>query len=103
MEKPASQGAPEARASRPVPTAEGKMSTSAKLSLAEIAMQLRDEQLSARIVHYKGEMETSPELDAVTAQVIAELKMLQGSARPVSTPGVTDRSQVEIDLIASFD
>jgi hypothetical protein len=102
MDKPASHGVLEARASRPLPTAEGKMSTSAKMSLADIAMQLRDEQLQARIVHYKGEMETSPELDAVTAQVIAELKMLQGSARPPAAPGVTDRSQTEIDLIATL-
>jgi hypothetical protein len=77
------------------------MSTSAKMSLAQIAMQLRDEQLSARIVHYKGELETSPELDAVTAQVIAELKMLQRAAGPAAaTP--SDRSQVEIDLIGSL-
>ncbi len=79
------------------------MSTSAKLGLAEIAMQLRDEQLQARIVHYKGEMETSPELDAVTAQVIAELKMLQRAHTPQQkAPGDGDRSQVEIDLIATL-
>jgi hypothetical protein len=80
-----------------------KMSTSAKLGLAEIAMQLRDEQLQARVVHYKGELETSPELDAVTAQVIAELKMLQRAGAPAQ-PRVeqTDRSQVEIDLIATL-
>ncbi len=88
---------------RPVPSAEGKMSTSAKLSLAEIAMQLRDEQLQARVVHYKGELETSPELDAVTAQVIAELKMLQRSVPGREAgPAETDRSQVEIDLIATL-
>lgn len=87
----------------PVPSSEGKMSTSAKISLAEIALQLRDEQLQARVVHYKGELETSPELDAVTAQVIAELKMLQRSvpSRPAA-PLETDRSQVEIDLIATL-
>ena len=78
------------------------MSTSAKMSLAEIAMQLRDEQLQARVVHYKGELETSPELDAVTAQVIAELKMLQGAGRPAQAPRETDRSQVEIDLISTL-
>ena len=87
---------------KPLPSAEGKMSTSAKLSLAEIAMQLRDEQLEARIVHYKGELETSPELDAVTAQVIAELKALQRSVPRQAAPLETDRSQVEIDLIATL-
>jgi len=86
----------------PRPSAEGKMSTSAKLGLAEIAMQLRDEQLQARVVHYKGELETSPELDAVTAQVIAELKMLQRAHVPAQQPRETDRSQVEIDLIATL-
>jgi hypothetical protein len=88
---------------KPVPSAEGKMSTHAKLSLAEIAMQLRDEQLKARVVHYKGELETSPELDAVTAQVVAELQMLQRAApaRPAA-PLETDRSQVEIDLIGTL-
>ncbi len=80
-----------------------KMSTSAKLGLAEIAMQLRDEQLQARVVHYKGELETSPELDAVTAQVIAELKMLQRAGTPQAREPVdADRSQVEIDLIATL-
>ena len=78
------------------------MSTSAKLSLAEIAMQLRDEQINARVVHYKGELETSPELDAVTAQVIAELKMLQKAAPAKPPAPALDRSQVEIDLIATL-
>jgi hypothetical protein len=79
------------------------MSTSAKLSLAEIALQLRDEQLQARVVHYKGELETSPELDAVTAQVIADLKMLQRAAPTrAHAPVETDRTQVEIDLIATL-
>jgi len=88
---------------KPVPSAEGKMSTGAKLSLAEIALQLRDEQLEARVVHYKGELETSPELDAVTAQVIAELQLLQRSVpKRDAAPLETDRSQVEIDLIATL-
>jgi hypothetical protein len=80
----------------------GKMSTSAKMSLAEIALQLRDEQLQARVVHYKEELQTSPELDAVTAQVIAELKMLQKAGSPKQQTPQTDRSQVEIDLIATL-
>jgi hypothetical protein len=92
---------PPPSAALPQPSAEGKMSTSAKMSLAQIAMQLRDEQLQARVVHYKGELETSPELDAVTAQVIAELKMLQRAAGPAVAPQ-HDRSQVEIDLIGSL-
>ena len=81
------------------------MSTSAKLSLAQIAMALRDEQLSARVVHYKEELETNAELDAVTAQVIAELQMLQRAASPKSSMPVSspeDRAQLEIDLIANL-
>jgi hypothetical protein len=87
----------------------GTMSTSAKMSLAQIAMALREEQLQAKVVHYKQELETSPELDAVTAQVIAELQMLQraaagGGAGPASlkSPPTQDRAALEIELIGSL-
>jgi hypothetical protein len=46
-----------------VPTAEGMMSTGAKMSLADTELQLRDEQL-----------------DAITAQVVAEWQTLQKKA-----------------------
>jgi hypothetical protein len=81
------------------------MSTSAKMSLADIALALRDEQLQAKVVHYKAELETSPELDAVTQQVIAELQGLQAAARaaaPSAPPPGDDRAQLEIDLIQSL-
>ncbi len=80
------------------------MSTRAKMSLADIALQLRDEQLQARIVHYKADLETSPELDAVTAAVVAELKALQkaAGAAPPGRPPRADRAQVEIELISSL-
>ncbi len=67
-------------AAEPVPSAEGVMSTGAKMSLADIALQLREEQIEARVIHYKAELATSPELDAITAQVVAELKALQKTA-----------------------
>ena len=70
------------------------MSTRAKMSLADIALQLRDEQLQARIVHYKAELETSPELDAITAGVVAELKALQiaaGGKHASAPPPAADR------------
>jgi hypothetical protein len=89
----------------PVPPAQGNMSTSAKMSLAEIALQLRDEQLKAHVVHYKQELETNAELDAVTAQVIAELQMLQRAAQPpqsTSLPKPEDRAQIEIELIGNL-
>ncbi len=81
------------------------MSTRAKMSLADIALQLRDEQLQARIVHYKAELETSPELDAVTAGVVAELKALQVAAsgkNASAPPPAADRSQIEIELISNL-
>jgi hypothetical protein len=90
---------------RPVPTPEGFMTTAAKISLADIALQLRDEQLEAKVVHYKADLATNAELDAVTAQVIAELHNLQATARPgrSSTPNLAgDRAQIEIELIQNL-
>lgn len=81
------------------------MSTRAKLSLADIALQLRDEQLQARIVHYKAELETSPELDAVTAGVVAELQAMQKAHAPKvpsARPPAADKAQIEIELIGNL-
>lgn len=38
-----------------------------------------NEQIQARIVHYRGDLETNSELDAITAQVVAQLKAVQGA------------------------
>ena len=82
------------------------MSTSAKMSLADVAMALRDEQLQAKVVHYKAELETSPELDAVTQQVIQELQSLQEAVRRAAPrshpPPGNDRAQLEIELIQTL-
>lgn len=81
------------------------MSTHAKMSLADMALALRDEQLQAKVVLYKAELQTSPELDAVTQQVINELQGLQAAARanaPSRPPAAEDRAQLEIDLIQSL-
>ncbi|HEX3774621.1 MAG TPA: hypothetical protein VHV51_09165 [Polyangiaceae bacterium] len=56
------------------------MSEGQKESLALQALGLLNEQVQARIVHYKSELETSPELDAITAQVVAQLKAMQAVA-----------------------
>jgi hypothetical protein len=72
------------------------------MSLADIALALRDEQLDARVAHYKPELETSPELDAITAQVVAELQQLRGARAPSERPQVADRAQIEIELIRSL-
>ncbi|MBN9159562.1 MAG: hypothetical protein J0I07_01255, partial [Myxococcales bacterium] len=90
--------APKAAGTAPIPTPDGFMSTSAKMSLADVALQLRDEQLQAKVVHYKADLETNAELDAVTAQVIADLQSLQAEARrvgPSSRPdAMADRAQI---------
>jgi hypothetical protein len=93
---------PQSRA--PMPSDEGFMSTTAKMSLADVACALRDEQLQARIAHYRADLETNPELDAITAQVVAELQQLQKkSARdPSVPPPPADRTQIEIELIDSL-
>jgi hypothetical protein len=85
------------------------MSTQNKMSLADIALALRDEQLEARVVHYKEELQTSPELDAITAHVVAQLKEMQAVAKHSHTAsgkmiaaaaqGSVDRAQLEIELI----
>jgi hypothetical protein len=56
------------------------MSTGQKEALALQALGLLQEQVQARIVHYKGDMETNAELDAITAEVVAQLKAMQAVA-----------------------
>jgi hypothetical protein len=66
--------------------------------LAELAMVLREEQIQARIVHYKAEMETSPELDAITAQVVEQLKALQRELavqKPSENRGNIEQEQIQ--------
>jgi hypothetical protein len=93
--------------SAPIPTSDGFMSTEAKMSLADVALALRDEQLEAKVVTYKGELATNPELDAVTAQVIQELQSLQAAGRAAAQAAArpaaeSDRAQLEIELIQSL-
>ncbi len=91
---------------KPLPNSDGYMSTAAKLSLADIALALRDEQLEAKVVHYRADLETNAELDAVTAQVVAELQTLQRAVRlaaPVSRPVPSqERTNVEAELIRTL-
>lgn len=104
---PALPGAPPSsqrlRAAAPKPSLDGFMSDEAKLDLAAIALALRDEQLSAKVIHYKAELETSPELDAITDQVVRELEDLQRAAarKSIAPPG--DRGGVERDLIENLE
>ncbi len=88
----------------PQPSREGYLTTMQKMSLADIALALRDEQLDARIIHYKAELQTNAELDAITAQVVAELRAMQGvnstkRAAEILADTDEDRTEREIELI----
>lgn len=48
--------------------------------ITDTALGLLEEQVQARIVHYKAELETNPELDKVTEEVVAGLRQLQAAA-----------------------
>lgn len=92
-------------AAPPTPSPDGFMSTAGMMSLTDIALALRDEQLEAKVVHYKADLATNSELDAVTAQVIEELNQVRAAARanPGSRPPpADDRAQLEIDLIQTL-
>jgi hypothetical protein len=56
------------------------MSDHEKDALTLQALGILREQVEARVIHYKAEMQTSPELDAVTAQVVNQIKQLQAAA-----------------------
>ncbi|WP_437581355.1 hypothetical protein [Sorangium sp. So ce887] len=56
------------------------VSQALKDHITEMALGLLEEQMQARIVHYRADLETNPQLDAVTAQVVAQLKVIQASA-----------------------
>ncbi len=74
--------------------------TRGRLEFAAVALKLRDEQLRAQVVYVDPELETNAELDAITAQVVAELKRMQ-SAALVPTPKL-DLQQLEIELIKNL-
>jgi hypothetical protein len=63
------------------------MSQGDKDALALRALGLMNEQVQARIVHYKGDMETSPELDAITARVVSQLRDMQAALSLSGAPG----------------
>ena len=63
------------------PPAPGEGASQAlKDRITDLALGLLEEQVQARIVHYKEELETNPELDKVTAEVVAGLRELQAAA-----------------------
>ena len=52
-------------------------STRQRLDLASAALKLRGEQVSARVVFFNPEQQTNAELDAITQQVINDLRAIQ--------------------------
>src|SRR5688572_24989840 len=70
------------------------MSDGQKEALAIQALGLLNEQVQARIIHYKSELETSPELDAITAQVVAQLKAMQAA---VASDGAGQKTPEEME------
>jgi hypothetical protein len=79
-----------------------RSTTQAKADIAAVALRLRDEQIQAKIVYFGADQKTNSELDAITEQVIAELRALQNvTSKPVAE-AAEDRSQLEIELIQSL-
>jgi hypothetical protein len=74
------------------------MSAGQKEALTLQAFGLLQEQVQARVVHYKGELETNAELDAITAEVVAQLKQMQEAAAAHAgakeTPDAIEAAQV---------
>ncbi len=87
----------------PMPSEDGFMTTPDKLSLAEFAYALRNEQVQAKIALYRADLETNPELDAITAQVVAELHAMQAkAARAGSVPPPSTSRQLEAELVSAL-
>ncbi len=81
------------------PTDPGRVtSTQQLIDAASSAARLRDEQLQARVRYYQQDMKTNAELDAITAQVVEELRSL-GRIAAEQKPVVRPVAEVEIELI----
>jgi hypothetical protein len=71
--------------------------TRGRIEMADHALRLRDEQLRARVVYVDPNLKTNAELDAITAQVVAELQEMQVAG--LKAAGALDPQQMEIELI----
>jgi hypothetical protein len=86
-----------------MPSNEGFMTVPEKLSLAEFAYALRNEQVQAKVALYRADLETNPVLDAITAQVVAELHAMQAkAAREGSVPPPATARQLEAELVTTL-
>jgi len=72
-----------------------------RAELAERAMGLRNEQVTARVVYYGAEQATSPELDAVTEAVVAQLMQFQATLGR-QLPADLDPQALEIQTIQAL-
>lgn len=63
-----------------------------KDQISEMALGILEEQVQARIVHYRADLETNPELDGITAQVVASLRELQAHA---GAQGAASRAEMK--------
>ncbi len=77
------------------------MTAGQKEAITVQALGLLNEQIQARIVHYRGELETNAELDAITAQVVAQLKAMQASIGASPTQKVNPE-QVEAQQVRAL-
>ena len=50
--------------------------------------------MQARIIHYKSDLETNPELDAITAQVVAQLRQMQEQMGAPSIRSADEREEI---------
>ncbi len=74
------------------------MAVKDKQELTHQALGLLREQLEAQVVLYKSELQTSPELDAITAQVVNQLRQFQKEAF-ASTAVSETPAQIEKKLV----
>ena len=79
-----------------------RTASQARSDIAAVALRLRDEQIQAKVIYFGADQKTNSELDAITEQVVAELRALQNvTSKPVAE-AAEDRSQLEIELIQSL-
>ncbi|MEI8254521.1 MAG: hypothetical protein WCJ30_02490 [Deltaproteobacteria bacterium] len=70
--------------------------------IAAVALRLRDEQIQAKVIYFGADQRTNSELDAITEQVVAELRALQNVTTKPIAEAAEDRTQLEIELIQSL-
>ena len=84
----------------PSTTSSTQTSTRAMMNAASTALRLRDEQLRARVQYYNKDLATNAELDAITEQVVAELRAM--AEAEVAARGVRAPQEIEIELIQNL-